>query len=148
MNSSSHIKPLRFVSAKARRIIARIFLTLGTLCPGLALSIAPNTWGASPLFHQMAGLPVPLQFFGVSLVLASLLMVIGRFRDIGYVWAAMFFLVANISGGFSLAQGNGTSALIFTLPVLLWVYLEAAISANREGQEDIDLIAENDTEGG
>ncbi len=129
-----------------RRIAARIFLTIGAIGPGLALLISPSTWGASPLFQQLSNLPVPLQFFGASLVLAALLMMKDSLRDIGYVWAAMFYLVTIISAGFAIGTGHGNSALIFTLPVLLWVYLEAAISATRNQlkvtDDDQELLEE------
>jgi hypothetical protein len=121
-----------WISPSARQRVARFFLLTGAVGPGLALLLAPARWGASPIFVQLSQLPVPLQFFGLSLLLASILILIPKWRDIGYVWVAMFYLVTNISGIFAILYGHGTSALIFALPVLLWLYLEAAITATRD----------------
>jgi hypothetical protein len=120
-----------WLSPKVRQFVARAILFLGALGPGLALLINPARWGQSAVFLQLAHLPVPLQFFGISLVLACALILIPKLRDVGYVWVAMFYFTMNISGFVSILNGQG-SALIFALPVLLWIYLEAAITATRD----------------
>jgi hypothetical protein len=122
-----------WISRTLRHRVARIFLMIGSLGPGLALTFGPHEWGASPIFQQLSHLPVPLSFFGVSLILASLMiMLTKKLKDVGYVWIAMFYLVVNVSAGFAILAGHGTSALVFALPVLLWLYLEAAITATRD----------------
>lgn len=126
--SSKHFS---WFNLHVRQRVARIVLLIGALGPGIAL-LDPGKWGRSPVLHQLSSLPVPLQFFGVSLILASILIIIPKLRDIGYIWVAMFYLVVNISGLIAVYNGHASSALIFALPVLLWLYLEAAITASRD----------------
>jgi hypothetical protein len=60
-----------------------------------------------------------------------------RWRDIAYVCVALFYLTTTISGGFVVyhalfGDNRAGSALIFALPVLIWIYLEASMTATRE----------------
>ena len=100
--------------------------------PGLALLIAPDRWGLSPVFIQMNHFSLPLWLLGLLLCLFSALVFNGKTRDIAYVFAAIFYFVVNVSAVIALIQGEAKSALIFALPVLGWIYLEAAITATRE----------------
>jgi uncharacterized protein YjeT (DUF2065 family) len=111
---------------------------IGSIGPGLALLIAPHRWASSPLFQQISHLPIHFQIIGLFLIVASLLVLfVKKQRDLGYTLIAIFYLLMNISAGFAIFDGRGTSALIFALPVLLWLYLEAAITATRDELLDV-----------
>lgn len=119
-------------SSKFRRSIGRVFLFLGMGVPGFLLTFFARTWTNSIALGEVQHIPHALLVLGILLLLGSLLVLFERYRDFGYILGAVFYSVILLGDIFSFYHNDHhASAIASSVPVLIWIYAEAAITASR-----------------
>jgi hypothetical protein len=100
--------------------------------PGFLLTFFARTWTNSIALGEVQHIPHALLVLGILLLLGSLLVLFERYRDFGYILGAVFYSVILLGDIFSFYHNDHhASAIASSVPVLIWIYAEAAITASR-----------------
>lgn len=102
-----------FRSPIIRWILAVIGLTEGVL---LAFGDG-HRWRSTPSLHELAKAPVPLQWWGLAFILYALMILMPKFRPVGFTIGAGVYAVFTISLFAALSATNPINAVVLGMAV-------------------------------